>query len=400
MKKKDNNYLIPGFRASSIASGIKKEDKSDLALIVSDRPASSAAVFTTNAVKSASILLSQERMKKGICQAIIINSGNANTCTGDTGLSDARLITEHLAGLLNVDPELVLIASTGIIGRRLPLKKIRNSLPDLAKNLDPERFPEVAKAIMTTDNFAKIEFQRGLIDEKEVHVCGIAKGAGMIMPNMATMLSFIITDVAVEHKILGQILRDGVEQSFNCITVDGETSTNDMVVVLANGAAENSTIERESHEISTFKILLNKVLKKLARMIVKDGEGATKFIEIEVKGAKTIKEAKKVAFTIANSPLVKTAFYGKDPNWGRIMAAVGRSGVPVDPDKIDIYFDQAMIVKDGIAFDLSSFQEVRRILEKSELRVTIDLKAGRSEAQVLTTDLTHEYIKINADYSS
>ncbi len=397
-KEGDNKFFISGFKASGINSGIKKENKKDLALIFSEKPSLAAAVFTTNLLKSASILLTQEKIKKGLCQAIVINSGNANTCTGEEGLSDARFITDSVARLLKIDSDLVSYASTGVIGRRLPLEKIRRNLPELVDKLDPGGIEAASQAIMTTDTFPKMEFQGGMVGGKEIKMVGIAKGSGMIMPNMATMLAFVLTDAVVEQAVLDLTLHECVEQSFNRITVDGDTSPNDMTIILANGAAENRVINSGSEGVQHFKELLGNLLMKLAKMIVRDGEGATKFIVVDVKGAKTSELAKRVAFTVANSSLVKTAFYGKDPNWGRIMAAVGRSGVSINPHKIDIYFDNLMVVKEGMANGLLRVEDLQNVLDKREIKLTIDLNGGGSSIQVFTSDLTHEYIKINAGY--
>ncbi len=392
----EDKMLVPGFLASSIASGIKANHELDLSLIYSEVPANVAAVFTTNRIKAASILLSKRRIKNGWCQAVLINSGNANACTGKKGLEDAQRLTKLVSKELRISERLVLISSTGIIGRPLPLKRIEKSLPRLIQSLSPSGLPSTARAIMTTDTFPKMEIKRERIGGREITVLGIVKGAGMIMPRLATMLSFILTDLRISPPLLKEILREGVEESFHQITVDGQQSTNDMVLVLANGRAQNETLLPRS--VEKFKALLFDLLGKLAKMIVKDGEGATKLVEIRIKGARSLKEAKKVAFSVANSNLVKTAFFGEEVNWGRIMAAVGSSGAKVLSDHIDIFFDEIMVVKGGIG--KGEEERARVILKKPEFLVLINLNQGSYQTKVFTSDLSLGYVEVNSSYLS
>jgi glutamate N-acetyltransferase/amino-acid N-acetyltransferase len=391
-------FVVPGFLASGISAGIKRNKVKDLALIYSETPAATAAVFTQNRVKAAPILVSTERAKKHLCQAIVVNSGNANACTGEAGLEDARLMSKLAAQKLKIDEALVLVASTGVIGKRLPIEIISENIPQLVDGLTPDGILSAAEAILTTDTHPKVVWKKETIGAKEITICGIAKGAGMIMPNMATMLSFILTDAAIEAKILENIFKDAIRHSFNSISIDGETSTNDMAIVLANGKAKNPTITEDSEDIERFRNLLLDVLVKLSRMIVKDGEGATKFVEIRVINSKEYHDAAKVAFSVANSSLVKTAFFGEDCNWGRIVSAVGASGVDIDPEKINVAFEDIMVVKNGVGTGIQQEERASKVLQKEEFKVVIDLNSGSSEARVFTTDLSPEYVTINANY--
>ncbi|MFH2012368.1 MAG: bifunctional glutamate N-acetyltransferase/amino-acid acetyltransferase ArgJ [Pseudomonadota bacterium] len=391
-------FEVPGFQASGISAGIKRNKAKDLALIYSEIPAFAAAVFTQNKVKAAPVLVSIEKAKKHLCQAIIVNSGNANACTGDAGLQDAQLMSRLAAEKLNIDETLVLVASTGVIGKSLPIETISRNIPQLVDGLTTDGILGAAEAIMTTDTHPKIVLKKGIIDNKEVTICGITKGAGMIMPNMATMLAFIMTDAAIEAQTLEKVFKEGIRCSFNSISIDGETSTNDTAIVLANGKAKNSIITEDSQDLELFKNLLVDVLVDLSSMIVKDGEGATKFVEIRVINSKEYNEAIKVAFSVANSNLVKTAFFGEDCNWGRIISAVGASGVNVDPKKINVSFEDIMVVKNGFSTGVQQEEKASKVLRKKKFKVTIDLNSGSSDARVFTTDLSPEYVTINANY--
>lgn len=388
-----------GFKANGIACGIKESGKKDLAIIFSEKPACVAGCFTMNKVQAAPVLVSKEHMKSGIIQALVVNSGNANACTGEEGLKNSVLMTEFTAAELKISPQNILVASTGIIGVQLPIGKIKEGIKDVVKSLSVERgnSKNAAEAIMTTDTFSKelsVEFN---IDDTLVSIGGIAKGSGMIAPNMATMLCFITTDANIKNNFLENNLKKAVDLSFNMITVDGETSTNDMVIILANGLAGNKEITEGSKEESIFCEALNFLCVELAKMIVKDGEGATKFIEISVENAKSFTDAKNIALSVANSNLVKTAFFGEDANWGRIMAAIGKTEVDINSDLVDIYFEDQQIVKGGMGFLLDE-EKVSRILKSKEIKVKIDLKNGRDKAKVWTSDLSYDYVKINADY--
>jgi len=390
------DYHVRGFKASVMEAGIKKRGGLDLALIFSEREASAAGVFTGNKVKAAPVLVSQENIKRGRARAIIANSGNANACTGDAGLQSARYTVEAVAKELGISPEEVLVASTGVIGAPLNTDVIGKALPALAKGLSAEALPRVVEAIMTTDSFPKLSLFDGKAGGKSYKVVGMAKGAGMIMPDMATMLCFIITDIAVDPIRLNDALVWGVKRTFNRISVDGDMSTNDTVFVLANGAAGNGSLSPE--EFQGFKTGLAKVMDELSTMIVRDGEGATKLIRLVIKGAATPADALTAARTIANSALVKTAFYGSDPNWGRIMAALGRSGVRMREEGVTIWVDDVKIVEKGMGRGAEPEAKAAARMKGKEFSVTVELHEGEFEDQITTCDLTHEYVTINADY--
>ena len=390
------DYLVRGFKASVMEAGIKKRGGLDLALLFSEREASAAGVFTGNKVKAAPILVSQENIKKGRARAIVANSGNANACTGEAGLQSARFTTEGIARELGIGPEQVLVASTGVIGAPLNTERIGKAIPELVKGLSPEAVPRVVEAIMTTDSFPKLSLFEGKAGGKPYKVVGMAKGAGMIMPDMATMLCFIITDIAVDPARLNEALVWGVARTFNRISVDGDMSTNDTVLVLANGAAGNGNLSPE--DFQGFRVGLTKVMDELSTMIVRDGEGATKLIRIAIKGSATPADALTAARTVANSALVKTAFYGSDPNWGRIMAALGRSGIRMREEGVTIWVDDVKIVEKGMGRGAEPEARAAEKMKGKEFSVTVDLHEGEFEDHITTCDLTHEYVTINADY--
>lgn len=390
------DYIVPGFRASVMAAGIKKRGGLDLALIVSDREASAAGVFTGNKVKAAPVLVSQETIRRGRARAIIANSGNANACTGEAGLQGARFTVERAARELGIGREEVLVASTGVIGAPLNTEAFDKALPELVKGLSPEAVPRVVEAIMTTDSFPKLSLFEGRAGGKPYKVVGMAKGAGMIMPDMATMLCFILSDIAVEPARLSEALVWGVERTFNRITVDGDMSTNDTVFVLANGTAGNGSLSPD--DFQGFRAGLTKVMDELSTMIVRDGEGATKLIRVTIKGAATPADALTAARTIGNSALVKTAFYGSDPNWGRIMAALGRSGIRMREQAVAIYVDDVKIVEKGMGRGSEAEAKAAGIMKGKEFSLTVELDEGEFEDHITTCDLTHEYVTINADY--
>lgn len=391
--------IIKGFSLSAVAAGIKYPDRLDLGLIYSDTPAVTAGVFTTNRVKAAPVLLDQKRLKEGRSQAILVNSGCANACTGKPGMKAARQTSKMVSESLRIPDELVLVSSTGVIGDQLNVKAFKDSMQELVDGLDPASFDKVAQAIMTTDTRAKVVSRIDKFGKKEVRFMGMAKGAGMIMPNMATMLAFILTDARISFTELNNGLKQAVEQTFNRITIDGDTSTNDMVLVMANGTAENSWIDDPGHPgCQQFQNTLEALLKELALMIVEDGEGATKCVTIRVCGAKEDREAEKLARTVANSSLVKTAFFGEDANWGRIIAAMGRSGVRFNPDQVDIAFGDVVMVRNGIGQGAEVEKKATKVLKENRFTVCIDLKDGTGCEEVYTSDLSVEYVKINADY--
>jgi glutamate N-acetyltransferase/amino-acid N-acetyltransferase len=390
----EKDFRIEGFKGAAVVAGIKKGGIPDLALIFSESAAVASGVFTTNKVKAAPVIMSRENIKNGRVRAIVVNSGNANACTGDEGLRNARLTAEVTAKNLGIKPAEVLVASTGVIGAQLDMNSITPVIPELTKRLSFDGLPRVAEAIMTTDSFPKISRFEGKIDDRSFQILGIAKGAGMMMPNMATMLCFVLTNLGIDAPILDKAVSRAVDVSFNRISVDGDTSTNDTVVVLANGREEALPVE----VLEVFNRGLTAVMKELAVMIVKDGEGATKLVRVEVKGASSAEEALTAARTVANSSLVKTAFYGQDPNWGRIMAALGRSDIRMREDKISIWIDGIKIVEGGLGTGVAHEKEAAEKMKSKEFTLTIDLNIGEREDMILTCDLTHDYVSINADY--
>jgi len=400
LREMDNmkKILCPGFKAAGIASGLKKNVEKDLGLIFSTVPANAAGVFTRNRVQGAHILLDRERIKSGLCQAVVINSGNANCCTGKQGINDAKNMARLCASELGISEELVLVASTGVIGEPLPINKIETATPGLVKALASEGFYDLARAIMTTDTVPKMVSTQGNIEGKTFTITGIAKGAGMICPSMATMLCFVCTDLKVSPEFLHKALNSATKRSFNRITIDGDMSTNDTVLIMANGLSK-ATMTNASHN-HLFQNMLDNVLTSLAKKIIKDGEGATKLIEIVVKGALSDRDAYKIAGIVANSNLVKTAFFGEDANWGRIIAAAGRADVPINPDKIDIFFGDIMIVKNGLGCGKAAEAASTKVLKKPEFTVLIDLHQGKGFSSVFTCDFSIDYVKINADYRS
>lgn len=385
-----------GFKAAGIASGLKKNGEKDLGLIYSEVRAKVAGVFTRNKVKAAPLLLNIDRIKSGIGQAIIVNSGNANCCTGDQGIQDAKAMARFAASELKISEDLVLVASTGVIGEPLPIEKIRDAVPKLTGLLKPEGINDFVMAIMTTDTMPKIITRQEDLGGKTFSVTGVAKGSGMICPDMATMLCFVYTDVDMAPDFLKDSLNTATERSLNRITIDGDTSTNDMVLVMANGLS--GAVIESSADKETFQSVLDDVLIGLAKQLVKDGEGATKFVEINVRGALSDADARTIADTIANSPLVKTAIFGEDANWGRVMMAVGRAGVPVDPDKVDVFFDDVLMVKNGMGCGKDTETEITKVLKKPEFEISIDLNMGHGHASVFTCDFSIDYVKINAEY--
>ena len=386
----------PVFRFAGIAAGIKKTGKEDLGLIVSETPASVAAVFTRNRVKAAPVLLDQTRVRAGLCRAVIANSGNANCCTGTQGMADAESMARQAADALSVPEAMTLVASTGVIGEPMPMETITSAIPGLVEALDPAHAEAFAQAIMTTDTIPKAMSREVVIGGRPVHLIGIVKGAGMIRPDMATMLCFICSDIQASASQLQEMLSSATEQSFNRVTIDGDTSTNDTVLLMANGFSGVS-VDSDGHA-EQFQQVLTEMMIELAREVVKDGEGVTKVVEVVVEGAGSTAAARAVADTVAHSSLVKTAFFGEDANWGRILGAVGRAGVPVDPDRLNVYFDDVQMVKDGVGCGKDVEKAATEVLRQSEFKVTINLNQGGATASVITSDLSVEYVKINADY--
>jgi glutamate N-acetyltransferase/amino-acid N-acetyltransferase len=396
-KKSSTKALTPGeFSFSAVEAAIKKPGRRDLALIYSEKEAVISGVFTSNKVKAAPVKLDMKRITSGKGQAIIVNSGNANACTGKQGMKDAIEMTGLIAGGLRLNQGAVYACSTGVIGSPMPMQRIRGKIPELLGRLRTGTIHDVAAAIMTTDTFPKVVSKRITLGKSTGTITGICKGAGMICPDMATMLCFIVTDLDVTKAALDKALREAVEHSFNRITIDGDMSTNDMVLVLANGAAGNEVIKRDSRAFKIFASALSGITLQLSRLIVMDGEGATKVVEVEIKNAKNRSDAEKAAFAVANSVLVKTALYGNDANWGRIMAALGYSGVTMREDKTDISLGKVKLAKNGFA--TGKDKEATAALRRKEIRITIDLKVGKASSRVLTCDLSEAYVRINAEY--
>lgn len=393
---KKTTAVPKGFRFATVEAAIKKPGRKDLSLILSDGDAVMAGMFTRNAVKAAPVRLDMERVKSGKGRAIVINSGNANACTGVRGMKDAAEMTQIVAESLGVAEKSVYVCSTGVIGTPMPMDRVRPKLPALAAAAGAATFDDVAAAIMTTDTFPKILSVRKKIGGKQVTIAGICKGAGMIAPNMATMLGFIITDAAIDKAALKSALTGAVKTSFNRITIDGDMSTNDTVLIMANGAAGNARVKAGSADYAVFAAAVAKLCYELAMLVVKDGEGATKLVEVIVRNARTEAEAEKAAFAIANSMLVKTAVYGNDANWGRLICATGYSGVAVDDRKVDISLNGLKVCKNGMATGKDA--EANDRLKSPTVTIIVDLKLGKGTAKVLTCDLTEGYIKINAEY--
>ena len=394
------DFRVPGFLAAGVAAGIKKNQAKDLALIYSETPAAAAGVFTANRVKAAPVLVSAGRVRSGSARAILANSGCANACTGKKGVADAGRLSRSVGSLLKINPATVLLASTGVIGKPLPMDVMEKGIPHLVSSLSPDGLGDAARAIMTTDTVAKAVLAREKVYGKEITVAGMAKGAGMISPRMATLLVFVLTDAAISPGALQKALRQGVEGSFNRVTVDGDMSTNDTLLALAGGKAGNREITPLSSGFRDFSFLLSDLLFNLARKVAADGEGATKLVKIVVEKARTFAEAEKVARAVANSPLVKTAFFGEDANWGRILCAAGYSGADIDPGRVDIYFDDVNIVRRGLGTGPEREDLATSVMKKREYTVRIDLHRGTKSTFLLTTDFSIEYVKINASYRS
>lgn len=400
----DGGVTAPqGFAASGVSAGIKQSNKKDMALVYASKPCSAAGVFTQNLVKAAPVLLNMEHLKQtnGKAQAIIINSGNANACTGEQGNRDALTMARLTGEKLGIPPQEVLVASTGVIGQLMPMDKIAAGIELAVAGLSETGGSDAAQAIMTTDTVPKEIAVTFSLEGKEVTIGAMAKGSGMIHPNMATMLCFITTDVAVETASLKQALKTAVDATFNMLTVDGDTSTNDLVLIMANGQAGDEELTAESDGYQDFVEALTYVCRDLTRKIAGDGEGATKLLEVQVKNAPSLHDARLVAKGVASSNLVKTALFGEDANWGRIICAAGYSGAQFDPDKVDIFLKssvgelQTAAQGAGISFEE---EQAALILKEKEIIFILDLHAGDAEATAYSCDLSYDYVKINADY--
>ncbi len=391
---------VPGILAGGVVAGIKPSGKKDLALIYSSTPARAAAVFTSNQVKGAPVLVSSEHVRGGQAQAIVASSGCANVCTGEQGVADAREMTRIVGDLLRIPAGHVLVAATGVIGVRLPMDKIRAAMPNLVKSLSPQGGKAAAESIMTTDTHPKEAAVRIEVGGRPVTIGGIAKGVAMLEPHLATMFCFVASDAALARGALAPILRRSVDRSFNRTTVDSDQSTSDTVAVITNGLAENTPLEAGSRGIRQFAAGLDAVMTKLARMLVRDGEGATKLVTVTVRGAANGRDALTAARAIANSPLVKTAINGCDPNWGRIMMALGKSPARVDQGKVAIAFGDERLVERGMQKEGVRLERIQEIMGSSEYEIAIDLGLGRGEDRVWTCDLSEEYVRLNSKYTT
>ena len=401
----NNNYIVidggvtapQGFRAAGIHAGIKGKKK-DVALLVSDHDCALAGIFTKNRVFAAPVALCRERVARGSARAIVINSGCANACTGEQGMADANEMARLTAEQLGIEANAVCVCSTGTIGLPLPMERIANGIRDAAAALSDDGGTDAATAIMTTDTRRKEAAAECLIDGKTVKIGGMTKGAGMICPDMATMLGFITTDAAVSQPFLQKALARAAAHSFNRISVDGDQSTNDTVLLLANGAAGNIPVDGNHPDAGVFTAALTAVCTALAKAIVLDGEGATKFITVTCRGAKTSGDALAVARAVSNSLLVKTAWFGQDPNWGRVVAAAGYSGAELDQSKLEVYYDDLLVFRNGVPVMQRDLSQLEAVVQKPAFQIIIDLHLGNATETVFTCDCSHEYVNINASY--
>ncbi len=399
MAKSTSKISVPGFLANGVSAGIKGGEEKDLGLIYSTVPAKVAALFTKNTFKAAPVLIDAERVKRGIAQAIITNSGCANAATGKEGMADALAVSSATAKQLKISEEHLLVCSTGVIGRRLPVKKIEAGIGKLVKGLNEFGIEDAEAAMMTTDKYPKIAIRKGIVGAKDITICGIAKGAGMIEPNMATLLTYVMTDALIDAKALNTVFHQVIDSTFNAISVDGCMSTNDTAIILANGLAGNNPLERAQARLQRFREMLTDVLTELSWAVVKDGEGATKFITIAVEGAKSKSDARRIAYSVANSNLVKTAFFGEDPNWGRLIAAIGASGIPMEKEKISLSIGNLTVFAQDAPVNIP-MAKLKEIFQDNKIEIRISLGGGDKSYVIYTSDLSYDYVKINADYST
>lgn len=386
-----------GFTAAGIKAGIKKSGNEDLAVIYTAKAAAVAGTFTKNAVAAAPVYVSKDVVKYGTAHAIVANAGCANACTGEQGMKDAKEMAAVTAAQLGIKAEEVIVASTGVIGVNLPMDKVDEGIKKAVSELSETGSADAGSAIITTDTHSKTREMEFVLGGQTVRMGAIAKGSGMIQPNMATMLCFITTDAAIEQTLLQKALSTVVETSFNMISIDGDMSTNDMAVVLANGAAGNPLITVENEDYSVFCAKLSELCQSLSQEIAADGEGATKFITIQVKNAPSFEDAKTVAMSVAKSPLVKTAFFGEDPNWGRVICAIGYAGVEMIPEKTKVAFGGVTVFENGMGVD-SAVEKLHKVMEEHDIVIDINMGLGEAEATVWSCDLSYEYVKINGEY--
>ncbi|MDD4321263.1 MAG: bifunctional glutamate N-acetyltransferase/amino-acid acetyltransferase ArgJ [Acidaminococcaceae bacterium] len=399
MKQIDGWLTAPkGFIASGVRAGIKASGNHDVAVIMSTVVAATGAVFTQNKICAAPVLVSREVNKRPDAQAIVVNSGCANACTGEQGLIDAKAMQEEAGKCLNIEPASIFVCSTGVIGQFLPMDKVHRGIVAAAANMSTTEGESAALAIQTTDTFVKKVAYEFEIGGKMAKIAGIAKGAGMIHPNMATMLTYITTDAAVAPDLLKRMVKAVADKSFNMVVVDGDTSTNDSMIVLANGLAENEIVFSEEHpDYPIFYQALLQTAQDLAKMIAHDGEGATKFLEVNVIGAASFADAKAAAMAIAKSPLVKTAFFGEDPNWGRVLCAAGYSGAAMDANHTNLSIGGRRLVENGMNVNVP-LEELQPIMSEHDISMTVDMAVGNETATVWTCDFSYDYVKINGEY--
>ncbi len=393
--------MLKGFKFSAVEAAIKQPGRLDVGLIFSETPAQAAGVFTTNLVQAAPVQVTKPRVDKGVLQAVVVNSGNANACNGPQGLEAAARTAEVVAESLGLDPKLIGVCSTGVIGRPLPVERIEAVAPALAKGLSPDGLDDVARAIMTTDTVPKKAEATLNLEGHKASLVGVAKGAGMIHPHMATLLVFLMTDANVKSHALKAALNEALPESFHAITIDGDTSTNDSLIILANGAGGGPEIHGLFTEAGrTFFAAVAEVCRDLALKIVADAEGGTKVVTVQVEGAASAMEADMAVLSVALSPLCKTAFFGADPNWGRIVAAVGHSGAKFDPNEVDVFFDGVQVCRRGQAVSDEAAAAAAEVMRRPRFSVKIDLKNGGERRTFVTSDLTYDYVRINAEYTT
>lgn len=392
---------IPGFKAGGVACGIKESGIKDLSLIYSDLPAVAAGVFTKNQVRAPSVTLNETVLAMGHpIRAIVVNSGNANACTGKEGMAHCRTVVKSVAKHLGIETNEVLVASTGVIGVPLPVDKVLHGLPHLTRHISSKSWGFAAEGILTTDLVPKMKSVEFTLGGKKISIGGITKGSGMIAPNMATMLGFLATNASISRAALQKALTLAVGDTFNRITVDGECSTNDMVLLMANGKAENAEITPDSKTFNQFTEALTEICRDLSFMIVKDGEGASKFVTILVEGARSRSDAEALGKRVAESLLVKTALFGADPNWGRIVCALGDAGVPIKPEKVAISFNGMTIVENGFPLPDISMAKLKKKMKCREIEIVLNLNMGKASCPTYTCDLSYDYVRINAEYTT
>ncbi len=395
----EREIVVPGFRFAGVACGIKKSGAPDCAVLVADRPAAAGAVFTRNRFAAAPVLVARDRLRRGTLQALVVNSGNANACTGREGIAHAERACATAAAVLGIAPQLVAPASTGIIGVPLPIDRLEDGIRRALAEAKPGSLWRFARAIMTTDAFPKVASETLTLGRRRVTVAGIGKGAGMIAPDMATLLVFVVTDAAVDRRNAAWLARHAAARPFNELTVDGDTSTNDSLFLLASGAAENTPVTADGPARRALGKAIGAVAGEIARLVALDGEGATRVVTIHVRGASGDRAAARIARTVGTSQLVKTAFFGADPNWGRIACAVGYSGVPIEPEKVSIRIGDVLVFRAGRGI-ASATEAARAVMARPEFEVRIDVGRGPGAAHLVTTDLSHDYVELNSAYST